>query len=1428
MKSMEVFKEIEDRDAWATIRGFVYQVDLTILRWLDLDDNEILELEKGEDIDIVSQNIQKQEYSRLLEQIKYRESNINLNRDYVLESFFNFFVHKSENPNHKLFFRFVSNTSIGIERPELFHDGKSGIEVWIALSKLNTLTSADNRYKIIKKYLHKKTIKQLKTYIIPKGKKEVLAKKQWNDFRLFLEEDDKFLEFISDFEWSLNNLDNNNVGGEIKNKLVEENTNLMTGDAEIIYSRLFLYIFKLLCNNGLKQLNKTALNEQISQPNLADSDQKLLDFLEVIINGLNDRVDKLEIDVIRHDKAIETLVNDVGLLSYSDKVFDYRLKNLSLEHPSLVKNGSLRKEKVQEVLSLFENYDWINFKGINGTGKSQLANLICLKFENHKWLDLSAYKNDLNLITPLIESFLSIISGCTIIHERNQWLNNVVQSIDNNIIIIINDLPITNNGDELSQLLIMLANSIKDSGIKLLTTSNFNIHSSVIQSLDSNLLKEYFDFDFIEDEIIEYFVNSGASAGILKYINLISAVSHGNPRIISSIIYHLRSINWGEGSGKLFDVLINNEFSSEILQDVQESIKKYITDKNSRELLYRLSLIHWDFKFEEVIAISSVNEKITHPKEKFNDLINIWIQEQSNKKFQVSPLIYEIAEDNLPQNVIRDVHLAYAKSILSTKVINQINASRSISSFIKGNDYNNAGGIVMHIYMSANNIDDIDLLKSWGIFYYWLDMEIPLEMDIVIRISIRTQQIRLLRILKEDPSKYYNYIEGYLKEEEISPSQKMFIHYACLSHFENKNIENFWFHFDEIIKNLDDLEDAFKEFTSGETLSNLLWFVVELLQDNENAQKWLDSIAFVNKKFGLNFFENDIAQIAIALISNNFVKSENLKEEKQKDWDNVITQLYSFSTYFRKNGFEILEAIVLKEIIGLTFDIKKEHSVALKETIVHSKRFKSSVAKYLLYENIGKFYYKAEKYRDSIVWLNKAVEIKCTNQSNFIDTLIYFSAAISKNDSNKSVKLCKWAVSLEKNKENFNELNYIQLLGELAISYWINGKFLESFNCFEESIIRLFKIKDNIFGKEWIGLFIKMGHLLGYISASVAKHETPKKLSDGGDYTVPYQGFLSFNTRDLSSIYDAKSDPLIMTHLAIFSEGVNDISKSYKWSIKAFDLARKNGDQGILQMITIVCSQYSLINFKLEEAFEWYLLTSVINAHAIGSTNEERYSNQHNLNLPEIFDSKPSEKWNEAENTMVSFAIIPMFIMVLNAHLKNEFDKEEQTEYFLSTIGKYVNESSNKRLWDTILELSNKILKKNISVNELEEMRSMFLEQELNNLYTICTLGIIYLSKDKVMTQIINIIPFIIKYHKSTRSIVKFIIVPFVRNRALFALNESFTGVKDDLKEIVSIIENIDSSNPNIIQLIIQPVVEELEINIKGNRRLWLYDFEDI
>jgi hypothetical protein len=64
------------RDAGPTIAGFFFQVNVSILRWIDLGPSQHLELESGEDIDTVERADDNENTAakRLLEQLKVRSS----------------------------------------------------------------------------------------------------------------------------------------------------------------------------------------------------------------------------------------------------------------------------------------------------------------------------------------------------------------------------------------------------------------------------------------------------------------------------------------------------------------------------------------------------------------------------------------------------------------------------------------------------------------------------------------------------------------------------------------------------------------------------------------------------------------------------------------------------------------------------------------------------------------------------------------------------------------------------------------------------------------------------------------------------------------------------------------------------------------------------------------------------------------------------------------------------------------------------------------------------------------------------------------------------------------------------------------------------------------------------------------------------------
>ncbi|WP_159478961.1 hypothetical protein [Chryseobacterium sp. 18068] len=1373
-------------------------------------------------------DINNSEISRELEQVKYRESNISLNQESIIEILFNFFLHKTNNPKLQLFFRFVTNSKYTTERPALFIEGKGGIEVWQELSKTESVDLNDERLLAIKKHLLSKIQGRIIDEIEKIKPDDVEKQKLWTEFKVFVDDSSNLLKFIKDFEWSNDSHDYDEISNAVQLKIKEVSLNNDLKSIDAIYSRLFLFVFKLLTNRGLKRLDSNDLVEQMSIPKLSTEDGHLLSLLNQLFKEIGERVSVLEEKTILNTSEISKLVDDVNLIRNSDTVFDYRLNNIATSRPILIKNGSLREEKVNLIIKYFNKYKWIGFQGINGTGKSQLASLIANKFNNIFWLDLRSYNDSIEKTTLLIETFLYSISNHKIENNREIWLNKVFCTLSNNTIIVLNDIPNIEVNSPLFDLLKLMSDKISVNNVRLLTTSNYKLPKLLIQSVDDDLFFEYYDFEFSDKEIIEYIVNLGGDESVAKYINLITVLSYRNPRILSSIIYYVKNINWGKDSNQLFDVILNNEFSNEILQDAQSSIKKYIKDEKSRELLYRLSLFNWNLSIKEISAVSQVEEKIQHPNEKLQDIINIWI-EQQDKSYLVSPLIYNIGEQNLSPSTIQETHVAIAKSILEDKKINQINGYRIVSSFLKGKDFNNAGFILLMIYQSARSIESVNELKEWGYLSYWSTVDIPAGMDVILRAQIRNEQVRLSKIIGEDYSAFVEQLISYVSEDSLKISEKVLVNFLVINSINPDDFTNYWSHFDFILKNLSYIDEPFKEVINVDLFTGLLWIPLQYLVVAEDIKQWLEFIERVENHFQINFFENEISQTAIAVLSGKITNSENSKPIKERNVQSIINRLEYLIKYFRKRNNEALVSIVMREIISIEFQIFRDASNGEKLAVELAESLESNVAKYLLYDNLGKLYYNEKNISKSKEWLFKAIEFDCCDQVYFVETLIYAACSVSESNTEKAVELIKRASELSKVIPEYDELNYIQILGELGIAYWLNGEFENSFVIFEDVVNRLLEIKEKSFNKEWIRIFSWTGHTLGYISAEVSKDKVPTYVSDGGDYIKPYLGIYMFNTKDLSDLYLPTKDAIITANMSVFADGVNDIYKAYSWSLKAFDIARNSGDEQTFLMISAICGQYSTINFKLEESLEASLLFSALTSHLSG-TPAEKISELERIDLKDLLHEKPSEKWNIAEENTVLITIIPLFIIVLTNYLENRNNKEESFYAFQKLISNYIKDASDKHLWNDLLSVVTSIIEKKISKNELIQKANQYGDEDKKNFQIICLLGHIFYSRNEenAIIQLINAFPYLTKTYKQTNSLIKFILVPFVKLIAIDLLKASFVGSRTDLEKILNQIESFNISTQNPIQKILQPVVDEFDIKISDDRKLWLYNFKEI
>ncbi len=345
------FHLTRDRDAWATIRGFVYQVDVTIDRWLDLQPEQILELERGEDIDVVSEAIQATDpggRQRLLEQVKHRESSLTLRSPETIAALVNFFEHRRANPGAFLQFRFVTNAPCGHEQHSPLPNRLPAIEAW------ERLRQEQGDQETQRKLLH--GIRSLLTSFQKEQKPHSISDDAWEMFHPFVcnASDEELTAFIRSFEWGMQSAEVHSLRQSLQQRLQTLQHIRDADHAHAMYVQIFFTVFERLSHKELKQLTVEEREQILAQPVFDAQTPPLLEILHGLLKMLDERVENIEQRVnnieavqIVHAEQIAELQHQFGLRGQaldSETTMTYGEYNISsVEGPPLNK----KQEKEQ-------------------------------------------------------------------------------------------------------------------------------------------------------------------------------------------------------------------------------------------------------------------------------------------------------------------------------------------------------------------------------------------------------------------------------------------------------------------------------------------------------------------------------------------------------------------------------------------------------------------------------------------------------------------------------------------------------------------------------------------------------------------------------------------------------------------------------------------------------------------------------------------------------------------------------------------------------------------------------------------------------------------------------------------------------------------------------------------------------------------------
>lgn len=274
-----------NRDAHATFAGFVFQVNVTIVDWLKLLPGQHLELEAGEDIDLIQEAavLGLNDLSRLQQVKQLRKKRLTLRSDDALEAIANFCEHRRSKPGQNQEFRFLTTTRA--RREQKWTGAGSGIETW---EKVRTGHLRDEE--------RTAAITAIKDFLgtcIPRVPKNIRA-----PFEEVVRGDyEQFAAMVDSFEWALGTGNHKDYEEKILVAIEQREPKRTRENARRLYHDLFAFVFRLLTEPGPKVLTRELLAGEIKVTNA-----------ELIAAArLREWIDKVDAILERHEQEIKEL-----------------------------------------------------------------------------------------------------------------------------------------------------------------------------------------------------------------------------------------------------------------------------------------------------------------------------------------------------------------------------------------------------------------------------------------------------------------------------------------------------------------------------------------------------------------------------------------------------------------------------------------------------------------------------------------------------------------------------------------------------------------------------------------------------------------------------------------------------------------------------------------------------------------------------------------------------------------------------------------------------------------------------------------------------------------------------------------------------------------------------------------------------------------
>lgn len=1158
------------RDAYATIRGFVYQVQLTIERWLELRADQHLELECGEDIDLVARAlVDPEQEARLLEQVKYRSEPLTLRSREAIESLASAIEHITHNVGMNLVFRFTTNSTISIESPPLItgRNDLAGIVLWEQI-----------RNNSIEPKLKTQALDTIYRVLRTANKPLSFNPSTWAKFQEYLLSSgtDGIEHLISIFEWSTGNLSASLSRDSIISSILRTEYAPSKAVAENIYQRLFLYVFTVLSHSERKILSYEHMTSQLSLPALAESESQLLRNVVLELVNLESRVDSLEASVKNTEKTVGELTSFIAkIVDQPDSAQRVVVSGIiSIDPPPLSMHAIIRRKTVRTLESELVDHLWLALYGTIGMGKTHLASLISRSYgRSGLWVRLRGLTQE-GAVQRLSNS-LEQIGRPRGKDSFEKWYRDIFIDKKSNFLLVIDDLPRLVSEDSLVEHIVWLMRACAESNTKLITTSHYTIPARVRELVPEHTLRMLPCPPLLDEEARDLFLSFGASdepitSGLASTIN---AVFKGHPALLAAQARHLKSLNWKLHSRSASD-LFNGSFPPETHHQVFVQLMESIEDTESRELLYRLTLVRGSFGFNEISILSSVPREIDRTRERIYELMGLWIQEEQNDSFVLSPLLTGLGKDNIPSATRLEAYFRLGRSIVKKSVLRPEEILLGVYYLREANRALEASRFLLLILWHIHIAGDVPLDKFpvLDIVNLWSDTELPEQLEVKSQLLLRGLQaligfksgvpaideprlIREVRIL----------MDKYSQEEPLAivGVASLLVPYAL----ERNPMEGINFLRDALraFPRAKASDDTVLEFPPESAIDQFVWVAGVYISTLAEFFAWIELLKLLSPEQLQQATKTERAERAFYLVPNRIWMKEADKKADQQNWPRVLYAAERLVSIAEELSIELLWALSIRAQMIILGEYVKDLAAVERIATSALRRPIDRRSKYIIQETLGRQYLYAKEIDKAKLSLLQALQDQAFGHAvDRIETLLCASQAVAKDEPDRSIQLILDAAQICQTMPDLPDTRCIEVQGELAIANWHNGNVTACYDALDLLYQQLYKNPPDSRKKKKLAVLLNhtVACVLGKVKVGGSMLvETP--LPDG----ALARGLYLTHGDSIHENFNNQCEPNLIAMLSKLAALSNRKERAAELGLRGVTLARERGEKGALTIL---------------------------------------------------------------------------------------------------------------------------------------------------------------------------------------------------------------------------------------------------------------------